>query len=103
MGRIEMNYQKAIQQAKKLEDIAENLKRLATSNMEDTLNSIAANWVSTNADRFCAKGHSIQHDVVTNANNILITARNIRKVAKSIYDAEKAAEEIARKRTYMNE
>lgn len=100
MGRIDMDFNQAIRQADELSGIASRLRRLANGDYRITIDNIAGNWKSTNADNFCRKGYRVRDNLLVIANNIEKTAGTLRANARRVYEAEKRAEEIARSRNH---
>ncbi|MCC8104030.1 MAG: hypothetical protein LIP11_17875 [Clostridiales bacterium] len=95
---IQINFDNAKKQASELETIASELKQLADSDLEDTLNSVARNWESNNADVYIKKGNQVQQDILDISIQLTKTATSIRKIAKITYDAEMAALNLALQR-----
>ena len=55
-GTITFNFNRAMQQARELDEIAANLSNLATSDFEGTLQNISMNWKGENARKYLIKG-----------------------------------------------
>lgn len=100
MGQIEMDLQRSIRQAEELERIAGQLRAMAQNNLDNTLDAVAENWQSDNSNNFCRKGRTIQLNILNTVRNIEQAAGSIRTIAQNTYNAEKRAEEIARRRLY---
>lgn len=100
MSKIEMDFQRANQQADSLEELAAELNRLAGSQFEGTLNELAMNWKGDNASAFLRKGSRLEENMKQTAKNIKNTAIQLRRTAKLIYDAEMYAKQLAEKREY---
>ena len=99
---INFNYQRAIGQAKELEDIASNLSRLSTYDFEIAMNSISRNWKGENADKYLRKGDKLQSDMANTASSLRSVASEIRRIAQNIYDTEMYNLALARQREYSN-
>ena len=95
---IEMNFTKARQQAKQLENAAFRLERIASGSMEDAMNSISGNWKGENAGNYLKKAEKVQNDIHKVSKELKNTAQAIERIAKVTYDAEIAALELALKR-----
>lgn len=85
---IRMNYRQSIAQAKKLSDAAEDLRRLANSDLNSSLEGVRGAWTGDNANIFLQKGNDLKQKMLTMAKNMDSTARTIRSIAQRIYDAE---------------
>lgn len=92
---IQLNYQQAISQAKSLENLASELRSLATRNMESTISELSGNWSGDNAKEFIAKAEKAQNDLIENARALTEAADVIRQSAENIRKAELAAKRIA--------
>lgn len=99
-AKIYMNYRQAIQQADRLQDQAEQLRRIATDRMSDMMQRVNANWRGESADAYMAKCIAMQEKVNRTAQNLTGTANALRTAAQRTYNAEMRALEIARRRTY---
>lgn len=85
---IQFNYNRAISQAKKLEQLADELKSLANSNLESTISNLSSNWKGESATSFIAKAQKAKDDMLNNATQLYNTASVVRESAKNIRDAE---------------
>lgn len=85
---IQFNYNRAISQARKLEQLADELKSLANSNLESTISNLSSNWNGESATAFIAKAQKAKDDMLNNATQLYNTASVVRKSAKNIRDAE---------------
>lgn len=100
IAKIEFDYREALKQANKLDEIANNIKHLASENIENTLSTLNGGWQGDSASAFIAKGRTLKDNTLRTASDLTNAADKIRKIAKQIHDAEVAAFEIANKRTY---
>lgn len=98
LAEIYFNYDKAIQQANKLDEIARKLRTASNSDMDRILKNINAAWKSDSAPAYIKKGNKVGSDIVTSAKNLERIASTIRRIAQEIRDAELAAWEIANAR-----
>lgn len=97
---ITMNYRKTLRQADQLETLAGQLEKEGTVHLEEALQVVRTNWKGENSAAYLAKGQSLQGKIETSAADLRRTAQTIRRMAKTIYDAEMTAWEIANTRTY---
>lgn len=98
LAEIYFNYDKAIRQAGKLEDVARRLRKAADSDMEGILNDVNAAWKSDSAPQYIKKGQKVEGDIRITAGNLTNIASAIRTIAKRVRDAELEAWRIAHAR-----
>lgn len=91
---IEMNYNSAIRQAKRVESVADNMKRLANQEFGGTMQSLSANWRGQEASMYLQKGSQLQEDIRRTANELQSAAQKIRSEAWRIRQADLKALEI---------
>ena len=97
---IEMDFQRAIGQANKLESIASRLDGLANNRLKSSMQTLAMGWKSESAVLYMDKGEKLKTKINMSASDLRVCADDIRKEAKRIYDAEMAALELAANRVY---
>lgn len=85
---IRMNYNNSIKQAQRLEEAAEDLRRLVRNDLDGSLDSVRSAWTGDNANAFLIKGEQLKEKISKTASGMEQTARAIRTIAKNIYDAE---------------
>ncbi|MBE6758570.1 MAG: WXG100 family type VII secretion target [Ruminococcaceae bacterium] len=100
MGKIEFNYNQSIAQARKLDDLAEDLKNMLRGTYATAAENIRGAWKGDNADRFLVKLEELREQINSTAKYLETLARSIRSAASTIYKAEKRAEELARNRSF---
>lgn len=98
LSEIYFNYNKAIEQANQLDDIARRLSNAAGQDVEKILNDVNNAWKSDSTAEYIKKGQKVETDMRTTANNIKNIASTIRTIAKRVLDAEVAAWRIANAR-----
>lgn len=96
--QIQMDFTKATQKAKELDDIADNLSKLADTDLQNTLDGLNNDWKGDNAGEYIKKGFALKENMDKTVKDIRETAGTIRTVAKNIYDAEMEALRIAEER-----
>ena len=99
-AKIEFDYREAINQANKLDEIAGNIRRLASNSMENTLITLNGGWQGETADSFIRKGRELEEKTTKTAEDLKRAAERIRTIAKRVHDAEMAVLDIADKRSY---
>ncbi len=97
--QISMDFQKAKNQANRLDDAARSIRR-ESNRFTNCRNDVASAWTGDNASKFTNKMGMVSEDLNKIASNLEKTADVIRKNAKTIYDAEMEAKRIADQRTY---
>lgn len=98
LSEIYFNYEKAIGQAARLEDIAKRLTNAADVTMEGILGDIHSAWKSDSTTAYLKKGEKVGQDMHTTAKNLQNTAQAIRTIAERIRNAELEAWRIANER-----
>ena len=93
-AQIMMDFNKARNQASKLERAAASIRR-EKNRFSECRSDVAASWTGDNAARFTNKMGMVSEDLEKIARNLDKTAATIRKNAKTIYDAEMEAKRIA--------
>lgn len=97
---ILFNYNQAMKQASKLEDVARQLDKLAADKIESAMGTLKASWQSDNSSQYYIKVEKVQNDMKTTAGKIKAAARSIRTSSEAMKQAELRALEIAQSRTY---
>lgn len=96
---IEINFAAAKSDAKKLEDAAESLDRLAKGKYEEVMQGISKAWKSDSAPAYISKGRKVETDIQNTAKELRTLAAQIRQAAQKMYNAEMQAIQIAKTRT----
>lgn len=92
---INFNYQKAMRQAAQLEDLANQLKRIANSDVDSALDQVAGSWKGDSANIFLQKGNKAKNDLIQSAKQLQNTANAIKSAARTLRNAEIRAKQIA--------
>lgn len=93
--QINLDYNKALQQAAELEAIARELKNLGDSEFHSCLEQVAANWKGDNAQAYIKKGQRLKTQMLTSATELNNAAKTIRSIAKRTRQADRNAYFIA--------
>lgn len=96
--QIRADYNSANRAADELEDIAGSLIRLADSGLDGAFRTLENSWRGENAERFINKGSIVREQILGTAKDIRNAAERLRSDARSVYQAEMRALEIARRR-----
>lgn len=95
---IKFDFARAKQEAARLESVADEMKRIANSEMEDTFSQLSSGWKGDSASLYLSKGSKVKHDILNTANDLYAVAESIRRTAQKIYNAEMEAKRIAEER-----
>ena len=98
--QIRLDFEHAIRQANKLDEIAGKIQKIASNNLDECNKRIAGAWKGDSAVVFQKKGQQVANNLEKLAKEYKNTANAIRKIATNTYQAEQAALELAKKRTY---
>jgi uncharacterized protein YukE len=98
---MNFNYDLAVRQAAKVEEIASDMRALADNRLGAAYEGIGAVWDGEASDAFMAHCHETKRRVSSRANELLETARRMREVARILREAEERArremEELSRR------
>lgn len=97
---IEFDFQKALTQAERLEEIGQGLNTLADTRLYNILQDVSANWKGENASSYLNKGSVLQNRITNTGTSLKSIAEEIRSMARRIYEAEMRNLEIAEERQY---
>lgn len=95
MGYIEWDYMQAKRQADRLEEQAGVLDRLASCQMEESLQRLTYSWQGENAKRYISKGNKAKSEIKRLSRELRRTAAVIRSSAERMYRAEMRARALA--------
>ena len=97
-SEIRFDFQNAMEQAKKLDSLADNIERRVSNKLEEAAQNIHSAWKGDSATRYIGKTQELQQQTRQTARTLRDTAEDIRRIARRIYEAEMRALEIAQKR-----
>lgn len=97
---IQMDFQKANNQAGRLEKIARDMHRIADNEIPSCMRTVSSGWKGDHAREYVNKGQRAEEHLRSIADSLNLTANTIRIIAQNTYNAEKAALDLAKKRTY---
>lgn len=97
-SEIRFDFQNAMEQAKKLDTLADNIERRVVNRLDETSQSVHAAWKGDSASRYLYKTQELQRQIRQTARTLRDTAQDIRRIARRIHEAEMRALEIARSR-----
>lgn len=97
---IEINFNRALSQAERLESMAEELRQIADRQLTESLQQLSAGWTGDSASAYFRKGERLAEKIRNHAKQLSDAAAVIRKMAATTYRAEMHNLEIANTRTY---
>lgn len=86
-----MDFLRAMEQARELDRLADNLSRIANSGVESALLVLKNNWRGEAGESIELAGRNTTADIYRTAEDLVDTARSIRTTANIVYRAEKSA------------
>ncbi|MBR0091354.1 MAG: hypothetical protein IJP92_06625 [Lachnospiraceae bacterium] len=92
---IDVDFAKANQMAQRMEEIARDVKRNAADRMRTCIDETSTIWKGENANMFQNKASSGVDEVLESYKQLMRTADMIRRIAKTIHDAEAKATQAA--------
>ncbi len=96
---IIFNYKKAIQEANDLMEVSNNIRKIATGKLNESIQAIDSNWEGENSIKFITKSRMLQKKIENSADYIEIISDSIKEMAKNIYNTEMENIQIAETRT----
>lgn len=97
-SQIKFDFQQAKKRAAELEEIAEDMRRLAKSDLENTMGNLSAAWKGDSSRQYLTKAARLQEEITATSRDLNNIADTIRRIAAIIYDAEMKALQIATQR-----
>ena len=80
--------------------ISKDIRKTATGKLNENIQAVDKNWDGDNSKKFIQKSKKLQEKMEDSADDIKKISDAIRKMAKSIYDAEMENIEIAKTKSY---
>lgn len=97
-SEIRFDYQKALEQARRLDALADSMNRRAAGRLGEAAQCIHAAWKGDSAARYLGKTQELRRQIRQNTAVLRAAAADVRRIARQIYEAEMRALEIARRR-----
>lgn len=85
---IEIDFNRAVNQAQEIEDMAMELGSIANSNMDESMIVLRKCFAGANGNAITNIGGEIGLGLLRAADDLMSVARNIRQTSKIIYNAE---------------
>lgn len=89
-----MDFERAISQARELEEISKELSQVANAHITGALEMLSLNWNGDNAEKYMKSGNLLTGEMLETADDLIKVARNIKATAGIVYNAEKAAMQL---------
>lgn len=93
-----MNFQKALGQADKLEELADQILSEVNGAQGERIRNLSGCWKGDNAERYQEKGCELLSKTEKRAEMLKEAANSIRTIARTTYRAEMRALELAKVR-----
>lgn len=97
---IEITFGNAISQAKRLDECADSMERLAGSSLVGIKDGIQTAWEGSEASAYVSKMDMTSENILKTAGKIREIASTLRHIAQVFRASELKALEIAEQRTY---
>ena len=91
MSGIDFDYGRAIAQARRLDEIASQVRNSTARGIENAMGELRAGWEGEAAQSYMTKGIELSEKVEKVAKDLENAADTIRRIAKRIEAAERAA------------
>lgn len=95
---IHFDFQNAMDQAKRLDSLADSIDRRAAGKLEDAAQIVHTAWKGDSAARYIRKVQELHGQVRQTARELRDVAEDIRRIARRVYEAEMRALAIAQRR-----
>ena len=92
---IEFDYYGAMRQAGRVEDAADDIRQLASGELEDILNELSVYWKGQAAELYFSKCRELQRELRDTSRELNCVANNIRFRSERVRAAEEMALQIA--------
>jgi len=96
--RIKIDFALARRRADEIDEIADDLAKIAKKDMENSMRGLMGCWRGDSANQYLAKSDRLQGEINKTANELRSIASNVRATARRIYEAEMEALRIAQTR-----
>lgn len=96
---IKLNYQQAVKQAQKLDEVAMKLEKLSSDKLGNTAGILKQAWQSDSSPQYYNKVSKVQGEMTATANQVRNIADGIRTAAEAVRNSEMKALAIAKART----
>lgn len=97
---VEITFSEALRQARRIEACADDMSRVANTNLPGICSEIGDAWQGDSAGAYLSKVETSAGNIATTANRLYEIARTLQTVARIFRDSELAAIELAERRDY---
>lgn len=94
---IRFDFQTAMNEAGKLDDIANTIEKRVAGGMEHAEQNVHVLWQGTSATHYIGQAQELRGQVEKTVQELRLTAEEIRRIARRMYEAEMRALEIAQR------
>ena len=99
-NEIKIDFQRAKNQVDELEQIAREMKQLATNDLTSDFQNLSNAWKGDAATAYMQKGNILREKIISNAGALMESAELMRSAATRTYNAEMRAYQLAMERKY---
>ena len=93
-----MDFRQAMLQAQKLDDLADKVNGVSSRELSHAMSTLQSAWRGQSASMFIEKTQTVDRQVQDSARELHEIAESIRRIARTIYNAEMEAWRIAHER-----
>lgn len=97
---VEITFDEALRQASRIEACADDMDRVARTNIPGICSEIGEAWQGDSAGAYLTKVETSADNIAATANRLTEIAQTLRTVARIFRDSELAAIELAERRDY---
>ena len=97
MAPININLERAIDQANQIDEIADKMITISNSKLSQTIEEISICWKGEAANIFLERACIIQDDIVKDITNIKEIANSLQQIAKKYIESGSLINDIIRK------
>lgn len=97
---IDVNFSQALADAKRLAELADEIKRIGENEVGNSISTVSCGWRSEQASRYLKKAESFQKNLVQTGDNIAAIAAAYHDAITKMKSAEDFAKSLAGNRTY---
>ncbi|MHC1734649.1 MAG: WXG100 family type VII secretion target [Erysipelotrichaceae bacterium] len=93
-SKIELEYNRAIQEAKKLEDTADHIRAVGKKRIDELKAGYLSHWIGESSAAFSAELDEISQKLIAEAKQLDNIANSIKKVARVKLDADSKIQDL---------
>ena len=100
MELLEIDFQKARNQANKLEKIARDLEKLTKQEYSTTMEQIRSSWTGDSANRYLSKGALLENEMMETVKKLRNVVSSIRSTVTRLEETQKKAQAIINNKNF---